>query len=91
MSFIQFVDDSLSFMEIDPESFPNLRCILLFLEMVSGLKVNLGKSLLFPVGCVPNIDVLTSILGCEVDFLSSTYLGFPLERRCLQNPYGSQY
>lgn len=65
-------------METDLKSFRNLRCILLILEMVTGFKVNLEKSLLFSVGCVPNIEVLVSILGCEVESLPSTYLGLPL-------------
>ncbi|RVW35544.1 DDT domain-containing protein DDR4 [Vitis vinifera] len=43
-----------------------------------GLKVNLDKSKLFPVGNVENVEELASDLGCKVGSLPSTYLGMPL-------------
>lgn len=47
-------------------------------EAVSRLHVNLGKTELFQVGDVPNIDNLAWILGCKLGFLPSFYLGLPL-------------
>lgn len=55
-----------------------MRCILFGFEVVSGLPINLGKSKLFQVGDVPNIDSLAWILGCKIGFLPSSYLGLPL-------------
>lgn len=78
---IQFADDSLFLLEADMEVFRNLRSILLIVEVVSGLKVNLYKSKLFPMGSVPNIDELASSMGCEVESLPTTYLGLFLEGR----------
>jgi hypothetical protein len=47
-------------------------------EAVSGLKINLAKSVLVPVGAVDNLDELASVLGCGVSSLPIKYLGLPL-------------
>uniref|UniRef100_A0A7N2KVQ8 Reverse transcriptase zinc-binding domain-containing protein n=1 Tax=Quercus lobata TaxID=97700 RepID=A0A7N2KVQ8_QUELO len=47
-------------------------------EAVSGLKINLGKSELVPVGVVHNIDLLLNVLGCKQGSLPMKYLGLPL-------------
>jgi len=43
-----------------------------------GLKVNLSKSALIPIGKVPIVHVLARFFGCGVDYLPSSYLGLPL-------------
>ncbi|KAF8390326.1 hypothetical protein HHK36_024851 [Tetracentron sinense] len=43
-----------------------------------GLRVNLSKSEIIPVGDIPHLDVLVSYLGCQRGSLPSTYLGLPL-------------
>ena len=43
-----------------------------------GLKVNVGKSEIVPVGEVNNLDALANILQCRVDSLPMKYLGMPL-------------
>jgi hypothetical protein len=54
-------------------------CVLfLCFEAVSGLKVNLAKSVLVLVGNVDNIDRLADILGCGVSSLLLKYLGLLL-------------
>jgi hypothetical protein len=55
--------------------------LLTCFELVSGLKVNLAKSTLMPVGEVSDIGVLAEISGCEVGSLPITYLGMPLGAR----------
>jgi hypothetical protein len=45
---------------------------------VSGLKINLSKSKLVPVGNVGDIEGLACILGCRVASLPMKYLGLPL-------------
>ncbi|KAJ9678729.1 hypothetical protein PVL29_020805 [Vitis rotundifolia] len=50
----------------------------MWFEAVSGLRINLEKSELIPVGRVENIDDLALDFGCRVGSLSSTYLGLPL-------------
>ncbi|KAI8551239.1 hypothetical protein RHMOL_Rhmol06G0169400 [Rhododendron molle] len=47
-------------------------------EVVSGLKVNLGKSEMIPVGPVGEIGALAQLLGCKVNLLPAVYLGLPL-------------
>ncbi|XP_075658607.1 uncharacterized protein LOC142628380 [Castanea sativa] len=55
-----------------------LRGILSRFEEVSGLKINLGKSELVPIGDVPNLHELVEILGCRESTLPLKYLGLPL-------------
>lgn len=50
----------------------------MWFEACSGLKVNLEKSELTPVGRVNDIEELALELGCKVGGLSSSYLGLPL-------------
>ena len=51
---------------------------LIWFEVVSGLKINLGKLELVPVGVVHNIDLLLVVLGCKQGSLPMKYLGLPL-------------
>lgn len=51
---------------------------LTFFEAISGLKINLAKSVLVPMGNVDNVVKLANILGCGTSFLPLKYLGMPL-------------
>ena len=55
-----------------------LREILNRFEEVSGLRINLGKLELVPVGEVHNLGVLMGLLGCRHSSLPLKYLGLPL-------------
>lgn len=57
-----------------------MRCF----EVVSGLKLNLGKSILFPIGEVLNLNQLAAELKCKQGSLSSSYRGLPLETKYKQ-------
>lgn len=46
--------------------------------MVLGLRLNLGKSMLIPIGEVPNLDQLTADLACKQGKLPTTHLGLPI-------------
>lgn len=78
VSFIQFAYGSLFLLDDDLEELRCLRCILLILEAVFGLKGNLRKSILLPIGDVANIEEMTQIMECEVESLPTIYLGHPL-------------
>ena len=52
--------------------------ILIWFEVVSSLKINLGKSELVPIGMVQNFDLLLNVLGCKLYNLPMKYLGLPL-------------
>lgn len=62
----------------NPNHLRYLRVLLLLFEVVSGLKVNLAKSVLVPVGNVDNVDELAGILGCGTSALPLKYLRIPL-------------
>ena len=47
-------------------------------EAVLGLKINLPKSQIVPIGEVEDIDRLASIFGCRVEGLPMKYVGLPL-------------
>jgi hypothetical protein len=74
-----FADDTLVFSRANPDHLHYLRILLLTFEAVSGLKINLDKSVLVPIGYVDNLDDLAGILGCGVSSLPLKYLGLPLE------------
>jgi hypothetical protein len=55
--------------------------LLVCFELVSGLKVNLAKSVVVLVGVVDNVGALAEVLGCGIGSLPLPYLGFLLESR----------
>ncbi|RVW73596.1 hypothetical protein CK203_056989 [Vitis vinifera] len=55
-----------------------LSWLLMWFEAMLGLRINLEKSELIPVGRVENIDDLALDFGCRLGSLPSTYLGLPL-------------
>ena len=66
------------FCQVSQDYLTYLSWLLILFEAVSGLRINLEKSELIPVGRVENIYDLTLDFGCRVGSLPSTYLGFPL-------------
>ena len=50
----------------------------MWFEAFSGLKINLTKSVIIPLGRVDNVEELAAELGCGVGSLPSSYLGLPL-------------
>ena len=78
VSHLFFEDDMLIFCEADLDHIMILRMILIWFEAVSGLKINLGKSEIVPVGVVHNIDLFLVVLGCKQGSLPMKYLGLPL-------------
>jgi len=56
----------------------HLRGLFLLFEAASGLKVNLAKSNLIPVGNVDQVSRLADILGCGIASLPVKYLGLHL-------------
>ena len=77
-SHLLFANDTLIFCDADLDQILILCMILIWFEAVSGLKINLGKSELVPVGVVHNIDLLLNVLGYKQGSLPMKYLGLPL-------------
>ena len=78
ISHLLYADDTILFCEANSEQLMYLRWTLMWFEAFSGLKINLIKSVIIPLGRVDNVEVLAVELGCGVGSLPSTYLGLPL-------------
>ena len=77
ISHLLFADDTIIFCEAKEDQLLHLSWIF-WSEASSGLKINLDKSELIPMGNVVNLNVLATELGCRTGHLPSTYLGLPL-------------
>lgn len=60
------------------EQILHIRMLLICFSVVTGLKVNVSKSEMVPIGEVDNVVVLAEILGCKIRLLPMSYLGTPL-------------
>lgn len=58
-----------------------LRIIFVIFEAVSGIHINWGKSFIYPINPVIEIESLASMLGGKIGELPTTYLGMPLEAK----------
>lgn len=66
VSHPQYADDTLILCGASQIQIRYLRCILQCFEVVTRLRMNFAKSQLIGVGDVPNIDLVTTDLGCSV-------------------------
>ena len=78
ISHLLYADDTLLFCRADNDELKFISWILMWFEAVSGLKINLNKSEILPIGPVANLEELASELGCKIGSLPTTYLGLPL-------------
>lgn len=77
ISHLLFVDDTLFyFVDANAEEFFSI--VFNCFEAVTGLKVNMGKSEVVPIGNVSNMAKLADILCCKIVSLLMTYLGLLL-------------
>ena len=78
ISHLLYADDTIIFCEANSEQLMCLRWTLMWFEAFSGLRINLNKSVIIPLGRVDNVELLATELGCGVGSLPTTYLGLPL-------------
>ena len=78
ISHLLYADDTLLFCGANKDQLKFLSWILMWFEALSGLRINLNKSDILPVGSVDNMQKLAAELGCGIGFLPSSYLGLPL-------------
>ncbi len=69
VSHMLFADDTKILCGADSSQLEYLRHVFTWFEVASGLKINLGKSEMVPVGEVPNLEELVLILGCQTTSL----------------------
>ena len=81
MSHLLFADDTIIFCEDRKDHLTHLGWILAWFEEASGLRINLAKSELIPIGEIDNIAEMAVELGCRVGSLPVKYLGLPLGAR----------
>jgi hypothetical protein len=78
ISHLLFVDNTLIFSDANLDHILHLQLLFTWFEVISGLKINLSKSKVDPVGQVPDIELLANIMGCNITYLPMSYLGLPL-------------
>ena len=78
ISHLLYANDTVLFCKANSQQLMYLGSTLMWFEAFSGLKINLSKSEIIPVGRVDNVELLASELGYGVGSLPTTYLGLPL-------------
>jgi hypothetical protein len=78
VSHLLYADDTILFCDAHPEQLLYIRMVLTCFEVVTGLKVNMTKSEMVPIGEVNGLNALADLLYCRIGSLSSQYLGMPL-------------
>ena len=78
ISHLLFADDTILFCDASRDQVLSIRLALSCFQAFTGLKVNVGKSEIVPVGEVNNLVALASILQCRVGSMPMKYLGMPL-------------
>ena len=85
-NILQYVDDTILFMEHDIEKAKNLKLILSAFEHLSGLKINFHKSELFSFGEAQyDVSLYADLFGCGQGQFPIKYLGIPIHYRRLTN------
>ena len=78
MSYLLFANDTLIFCDANLNQILILCMVLIWFKAVLGLKINMGKLELVPVGVVHNIEILLNVLNRKQGTLPMKYLGLPL-------------
>jgi hypothetical protein len=77
---LQYVDDTILFVNKEETSARNLKWILTYFELMSGMTINYHKSELVPINVEATSEVLqyVDIFGCPIGTLPIRYLAIPL-------------
>ncbi|WMV40276.1 hypothetical protein MTR67_033661 [Solanum verrucosum] len=78
VSHLLYADDTLIFCGADSQQVYNLNTTLMVFESISGLHINMIKSIIYPVNKVQNLEKFADILSCNIGSFPTTYLGLPL-------------
>ena len=78
ISHLLFAYDTIIFCDASIEQIFSIRLVLTCFQAFTGLKVNVEKSEIVPIGEVSNVQTLANILQYRVGSLPMIYLGMPL-------------
>ena len=78
ISHLFYADNTILFCKADSDQLKFMSWILMWFEAMSGLKINLNKSKIIPIGPVTKAVELASELGCKIGSFPTSYLGLPL-------------
>ena len=78
VSHLLIADDTILFCDANVEQLLHVCLLLLCFQAVTGLKFNVSKSEMVPIGDIHNVHALVEILDCRVGSLPMTYLDMPL-------------
>jgi hypothetical protein len=86
LSILQYVDDTILFMEHDLDKARIMKLLLCAFEQLSGLKINFNKSEIFGFGeADENRAFYTELFGCNLGDFPMRYLGIAIHYRKLSN------
>uniref|UniRef100_A0A8I6WJ66 Reverse transcriptase domain-containing protein n=1 Tax=Hordeum vulgare subsp. vulgare TaxID=112509 RepID=A0A8I6WJ66_HORVV len=86
VSILQYVDDTINFMEHDIAKAWNIKLVLCLFEQLCRLKLNFNKSELFCFGRTKEEqDAYRKLFRCEMGSLSFSDLGILVHYRSLTN------
>ncbi|RVW23854.1 hypothetical protein CK203_094433 [Vitis vinifera] len=78
VSHLLLANDTLLFCEDDEDQLEYWKWIANCFELVLGLKINLQKSEIIPIGGMEDVDKAIVLFGCKVGRFPTSYLGLPL-------------
>ncbi|GKV06521.1 hypothetical protein SLEP1_g18404 [Rubroshorea leprosula] len=82
VTHLQFADDTIVFGKASEENIWAVKCIMRIFEIVSGLKINFGKSLLMGINVSNDwMKKMSIIMNCKQGVLPCKYLGMPIGGR----------
>jgi hypothetical protein len=83
---LQYVDDTIIFLDHDLEQAKNLKLLLCAFEQLLGPKINFHKNEIFYYGEAKEMELFyTSLFGCNSGAYPFRYLGIPMHHRQLLN------
>ncbi|CAI0460218.1 unnamed protein product [Linum tenue] len=78
VTHLLYADDTLIFCDANHDQVLNILATLVMFQMVTGLRINLEKSVMYSVGDVADPSYFAAIFGCKWSSESPKYLGYPL-------------
>ena len=76
---LQYTDDTILFSDTDEHHLKNLKCILIWFEKISGMRINYHKSELIPINLDKEaIHKASHMFCCPIGAFPIKYLGIPL-------------